>query len=313
MPESNESVDLLCLGEPMLEFNAQADGRYLPGHGGDVCNCAAAAARQGARVGVLTRLGADAFGDSFMALWRSEGIDARHVRRDPSAPTGIYFVHHDAGGHNFSYYRRDSAASRITVADLPLQAIAQARVLHTSGISLAISTSSADTVFAAMSAARDAGRTVAFDTNLRLNLWPLARARAMIDAAVALADIVLPGLDDARELTGLHEPDAIVDAYLRRGAAIVALTLGADGTLVATTNERRRIAAFPVQAVDATAAGDTFDGAFLAQWLAGADAFEAARYANAAAALSTLGFGAVTPMPRRAQVLEFLAQRTDRA
>ncbi|MEZ5650157.1 MAG: sugar kinase [Burkholderiaceae bacterium] len=292
----------------MLEFSAQADGRYLPGHGGDTCNCAVAAARQGAGVGVLTRLGADAFGDSFMALWRDEGVDASHVQRDPHAPTGIYFVHHDATGHRFSYYRRGSAASRFEPADLPLQAIGEARVLHTSGISLAISESSADAVFAALARAREAGTTVAFDTNLRLNLWPLARARAMIQAAAAQADIVLPGLDDARLLTGLDDPQAIVDCYLRLGASVVALTMGAEGALVATADSRRRVAAFTVRAIDATAAGDTFDGAFLARWMAGDDPFEAARYANAAAALSTLGYGAVAPMPRAAQVRAFLAQ-----
>ena len=298
---------LLCLGEPMLEFNARGDGLYQPGHGGDTSNCAVAAARQGAAVGMLTRLGTDAFGDSFMALWARENVDATHVRRDPDAPTGIYFVTHDDAGHRFSYYRAGSAASRLSPSDLPREAIAAARVLHTSGISLAISQTSADAVFEAIRIARDAGTQVAFDTNLRLNLWPLPRARAMIHAAMAQADIALPGLDDARRLTGLDEPEAIVDRYLAMGPGVVALTLGAAGTLVATRDERRVVPAPRVRAVDATAAGDTFDGAFLAEWLRGADPFAAAAHANAAAALSTLGFGAVAPMPTREQVLSFLA------
>lgn len=300
-------ADLLCLGEPMLEFNAQPDGRYLPGHGGDVANVAVAAARQGARAAMLTRLGADAFGDSFMALWAREGVDTRWVRRDADAPTGIYFVSHDAGGHRFSYYRKGSAASRMTPDDVPAQAVASARMLHASGISLAIGDSAADAVFAAIALAREHGVRVAFDTNLRLNLWPLARARAMIQAAAAQADILLPGLDDARLLTGHDDPDAIVDHYLAQGPGIVALTLGARGTLVATASARRMLQAWPVQAVDATAAGDTFDGAFLAALLRGADAFEAADEANAAAALSTLGYGAVAPMPDRAAVRAFMA------
>jgi 2-dehydro-3-deoxygluconokinase len=122
-------------------------------------------------------------------------------------------------------------------------------------------------------------------------------------------DIALPGLDDARQLTGLDQPDAIVDFYLKLGASVVALTLGKDGALVATARRRERIGSIPVAAVDATGAGDAFDGAFLAEFLRTGDPFEAARFANAAAALSTLGYGAVPPLPTREQTLAALGKR----
>ncbi len=121
-------------------------------------------------------------------------------------------------------------------------------------------------------------------------------------------DIALPGLDDAQYLTGLQEADDIVDYYLNLGAKTVALTLSHKGTLVATEQERKLISGLKVDAVDATAAGDTFDGAFLSRIVAGDDPFTAAQYANGAAALSTLGYGAVAPMPHKEQVLEFLKQ-----
>lgn len=302
-----DAPDILCLGEPMLEFNQQPDGRYLAGHGGDTSNCACAAARQGARVGYVTKIGADAFGDDFMALWAREGIDTRGVLRDPGAPTAVYFVTHGPDGHQFSYFRAGSAASRLAAADLPRALIEGAKVLHVSGISQAISASACDAVFEAIALARAGGVRVSYDTNLRLKLWPLARARAVIHAAMAQAHIALPGLDDARHLTGHDDPDAIADFYLTLGCEIVALTLGAAGVLVATPAERRRMAGRRVTPVDATAAGDTFDGAFLAELVAGRDPFAAAAYANAAAALSTQGYGAVGPMPRRAAVEAFLA------
>ncbi|MBA3476997.1 MAG: sugar kinase [Lautropia sp.] len=297
---------IVCLGEPMLEFNRQEDGRYLAGHGGDTSNCAIAAARQGASVGYLTCLGNDAFGDSFMTLWATEGVDASEVRRDPQAHTAVYFVDHADGEHRFTYLRAGSAASRMTPQSLPQAYIAGAEMLHVSGISQAISDSACDTVFQAIALARASGVTVSYDTNLRLKLWPLERARAITHAAMRDCDIAMPGLEDAVHLTGLDEPDAIADFYLNLGAGTVALTLGRAGTLVATAQRRERISVREVAAVDATAAGDTFDGAFLAELLEGRDPFAAARYANAAAALSTLGFGAVAPMPSRAQVLAFL-------
>ncbi len=301
------ACEILCLGEPLFEFNQQPDGRYLPGHGGDTSNCAIAAARQGASVGFIAHIGADMFGSSFLHLWSAEGIDTSTVKQVSDAHTGVYFVTHGANGHEFSYLRADSASSRMGPEDLPVKALRSAGILHVSGISQAISTVAADAVFAAIEIVKGAGGRVSYDTNLRLGLWPLERARAVTHAAMTRCDIALPGLDDALHLTGLSDPDAIADFYLKLGAEMVALTLGTGGTLVATPDERRRIKVRQLQAIDATAAGDTFDGAFLARIVAGDDAFQAACYANAAAALSTQGYGAVAPMPRKEAVEAFLA------
>jgi 2-dehydro-3-deoxygluconokinase len=303
--------DLLCLGEPMLEFNRQppdADGRvlYLEGHGGDTSNAAIAAARSGASVGYVTAIGRDGPGDSFMALWAREGVDTTTVLRSPEAPTGLYVVTHDAAGHHFAFWRSGSAAARYRPQDVPEAAIRAARILHVSGISQAISDSACDAVFHAIATARAAGVKVSYDTNLRLRLWPAARAAAVIHAAIGMADIALPSLDDATALTGLTDPDAVADFYLRL-CPLVLLKCGAAGCLLATSEGRRRIPAHRVAAVDATGAGDTFAGALLARLLAGDDAEAAARYANAAAALSTTGYGAVAPIPREAAVRALLA------
>ncbi|NKE47613.1 sugar kinase [Roseomonas frigidaquae] len=302
--------DILCLGEPMLEYNQQPgspDGRslYLEGHGGDVSNAAIAAARSGADVGMIAHLGEDRPGESFAQLWALEGVDAGCVRTDSDAPTGIYFVSHGPQGHDFTFYRRGSAASRMRVQDVPEEAIRGARILHLSGISLGISDTACDAAFHAIQVARKAGVTVSFDTNLRLRLWPLRRASACIHTAVGMADMAFPSLDDAQLLTGLTEPEAIVDFYLRL-CPLVLLKLGAEGLLVATREARARIPGFQVKAVDATGAGDTLAGAFLARAAAGDDVWQAARYANAAAALSTTGYGAVAPIPAAAEVHAFL-------
>jgi len=255
----------------------------------------------------LTALGADTFGQSFMDLWRDEGIDASRVIRNEQAHTAVYFVTHTDAGHEFSYLRSGSAASLMGPEDIPADYIAPARILHVSGISQAINDSACDAVFQAIAIARDNGTQVSYDTNLRLKLWPLDRARAVIHSAMTKCDIALPGLDDAQALTGLDAPDAIVDFYLGLGAGVVALTLGAEGTLVADTENRKLVPSIHVKPVDATAAGDTFDGAFLAELSRGRDPFAAAAYANAAAALSTQGYGAVAPMPRRSEVEAVLA------
>ena len=295
--------DIVAIGEPLFEFNRpRGESAWREGIGGDTSNAMAAAARCGARCAYISALGADSFGAAIRAMWQAEGIDASAVKTDADASTGVYFVTHGEGGHEFAYLRAGSAASRLGTADLPRAMLAQTRALHVSGISQAISASACDAVFAAIDIVRGAGGLVAYDTNLRLKLWPLARARGVIHEALQRIDIALPGLDDARLLTGLEQPDAIAEFYLALGAKVVALTLGREGSLVATPDRRERIASIKVEAVDATGAGDTFDGAFLAQYLATGDPFAAARFANAAAALSTRGFGAVAPMPLRAEV-----------
>jgi len=295
--------DIVSIGEPLFELNRQRDDAvFRPGHGGDTSNMAIAAARQGASVAYVTAVGADQFGQSFMRLWAEEGIDTSAIKQSQVAHTGIYFVTHGPDGHAFSYLRAGSAASRMMPEDMPADMIKTARVVHASAISQAISSAATDAVFAAMRMARAAGVAVSYDTNLRLRLWPLDRARAVIHAAAGLADILRPSIDDARHLTGLADPDRIADFYLGLGPRIVALTLGEEGALIATGERRERIPARPARVVDATGAGDMFDGAFVAEYLRTGDPFAAGRYANVAAALSTEGYGAVQPMPRRATV-----------
>lgn len=302
--------DIIAIGEPLVEFNqarAADPSTYLQGFGGDTSNMAIAAARLGARVGYVTRLGNDRFGRMFLDLWQEEGVDVAGVAIDAEAPTGIYFVAHGPQGHEFSYLRAGSAATRMRPDTLPQDLVRRARLMHASGISQAISATACDAVLAAFEVARAAGVITMYDPNLRLKLWPLARARAVIVATVALASWCLPSQDDAQVLFGGATPDAVVDALHAAGAPGVVLKQGAEGCIVSHDGRRERIRAHRVASVDATGAGDCFDGAFAARLLAGDDPFAAARYANAAAAIATTGYGAVAPLPRPADVARLLA------
>jgi 2-dehydro-3-deoxygluconokinase len=299
--------DVVALGEAMVEFNQTTAGQpnYLQGFGGDTSNAVIAAARAGASTAYLTRLGGDTFGQSLMALWAAENVSTAAVQQDSEASTGLYFVTHGPKGHEFSYLRAGSAASRMTPAWLQqgaADAVRQAKVLHVSGISLAISASACDTAFAAMKLAKEAGTLVSFDSNLRLKLWPLDRALACTRHAVSLSDIFLPSLEDITAMNGMTDPDAVVDWGHALGAKTVVLKLGGEGALVSDGTRRERVPVHRVKLVDATGAGDCFCGNLLARIARGDSVFEAARYANAAAALTVQGYGAVAPLPRPEQV-----------
>ena len=302
-------LDIVAVGEAMVEFNATRAGdpdTFVRGFGGDTSNMAIAAARLGARAGYVSRVGDDAFGRSLMRLWADEGVDTRGVATDRTAPTGVYFVTHGADGHEFSYLRAGSAASRMEPSTLPEEVLRGARVLHISGITQAISGSACDAAFAAIDLATSAGALVMYDPNLRLKLWALPRATAMIRATAAMCNFFLPSFDDIRVLSGTTDAMAAVAWCRSVGAPIVVLKCGRDGVIVSYDRHQERIAGHAVATVDATGAGDCFDGAFAARTIEGDDPITAARYANAAAALATTGFGAVAPLPRDADVRALL-------
>jgi 2-dehydro-3-deoxygluconokinase len=304
--------DVAALGEGMLEFNQTEAGRpnYLQGFGGDTSNAVIAAARAGAKTAYVSRVGDDAFGRSLRELWEREGVDTRAVETDAQAATGIYFVTHGPNGHEFSYMRAGSAASRTTarwLLDGPAAAVIRdTKILHLSGISLAISASALEASLAAMNLAREAGAQVAFDPNLRLKLWSLDDARAGVAQAMSTCDIFLPSLEDVTTLTGITDVDAVIDWGHDSGASAVVLKLGGEGAVASDGRGRERIAGLKVQTVDATGAGDCFCGNLLARMALGDSVFEAARYANAAAALAVQGFGAVAPLPRPERVRALL-------
>ena len=304
------SVDIVSMGEPLYELNQQADGRFLPGFGGDTMNVAIAAARLGARTAMVSKLGADPFGDALEALLRAEAVDVSALSRHATAPTGLYLVTHGQAGHHFTYYRKGSAASLLTPADIPAAMIGAARYLHVSGISQAISATAREAVEHALAVGRQAGVKLSYDTNLRTRLWTVEEARPVVERTARQADFLKTSLEDSAALLGLEDPVRIAAHFLGLGCRIVVVTLGKAGVHLATADRQETIAGFAVDAVDATGAGDAFTGAFLAELVAGKDARAAARFANAAAALSTLGYGAVQPLPRRADVERFLRERS---
>ena len=310
---TDKLFDVVALGEGMVEFNQTLPGQpqYLQGFGGDTSNAVIAAARAGARTSYVSAVGDDSFGQLLVQLWRSNKVDIAQTTIESIALTGLYFVTHGETGHAFSYRRAGSAAAQMVLTDAQLQHIAQAKILHLSGISLAISPNAQAQCLRAMAAAHAAGTLVSFDSNLRLKLWSLQAARSAMTAVIAMSDIFLPSLDDVTALSGLQQPEAIVQWAHALGVKTVVLKMGADGVLISSPESQQHLPALRVAALDATGAGDCFAGNFLARLCLGDDTEQAARYANAAAALAVQGFGAVAPLPKPDAVYRLLQAARD--
>lgn len=301
-------LDIVALGEPMYEFSQIPGQRrqYLQGYGGDTMNCAIAAARQGAKVAYITCLGDDEFGREFLDLWQREHIDISGVGIDPEAHTAVYFIRHGPDGHVFSYLRKGSAASRMKPNHLASNLIQSAQFFHTSGITQAISASACETVFAAIEIAGSSGVMVTFDANIRPPLWSSSRARDIVGKTIPLTDYFLLSLEDAELLGAPRDRGDIIRWGHDLGGQHVVLKLGPEGILASDRHTVHFLPGHSVASVDATGAGDCCAGALLARLSLGDDFFSALQYCNAAAALTTMDYGAVTPLPTKEAVLEFL-------
>ena len=305
--------DILSLGEPMWEMNAipAEPGKYLLGYGGDTANFCVAAARQGASVGYITRVGADKFGDGLRDLWQREGVDCAQVTVDEQASTGGYFVHHGPAGHQFSYARAGSAATQLAPSDIDVVAVERAQFVHASGITQAISATARAAALTLFREARAVGVSTAFDANYRARLWTVTEAQAALADILPVTDFFFPSLEDATALSGSSNEDVIFRWAHSLGAQVVLLKLGADGVRISqgAGADVMQMASYPIDAVDATGAGDCFAGAMIARMVMGDMLLDAVRYANAAAALTTTQFGAISAIPMRDTVKAFLLSR----
>ena len=312
--------DIVAIGEPLVELAAESPGRlgdvdrFRYGWGGDTANFVLAAARLGGACGYVTRVGRDAFGAAFVAMLGTHGVDASRVVRDEERHTGLYFVtYSEDRKHRFDYVRRGSAASHLAGTDIDQDYVAGARVLHASGISQAISRSSAEAVRVAMEIARKAGTTISYDANVRPSLGTREILRHNFEAALALADVVFLSEEDSAHLFGETPLEDVLDRVVGEGPRFAVAKLGADGCLIKSeTGERWQIPAWRIDAVDATGAGDAFSAGFVLSLLREAGLNEAGRYANAVGALTATGVGAIAPQPSHAKVMAFTEERASR-
>lgn len=278
-------------------------------------NTAVGLARLGHRAAYAGRVGDDPFGEEVRATLLAEGVDARGLVVDESAPTGM--ITRDCDGARrirVVYHRAGAAGSRLTAADLDALPLAGARLLHVTGITPGLSASAREATFAAVAAARDAGVPVSFDPNYRAKLWSRDEAAPVLRELAASAEIVLTSEDEGAWLAGLDgERLARIASYFHTaGARIVVIKRGADGALVSVDGAVHEVAPLPVAHVhDPVGAGDAFDAGFLSGWLDGLDPAAAARRGAACGAAVVQVAGDVEGLPTRAELDDLLAETTE--
>lgn len=262
--------------------------------GGKGSNAAIACARQGARTAVVARLGDDDFGRMALALWAREGIDAKAVEVAAGERSGVAQIWVFDDGDN-SIAVAPGAGAGLGGR----HAQAAAALLRGAKVVMASCEVPFEATQAAFAVAREAGATTLLNP---------APARPLPDALLALTDVLTPNEGELRALAaGEADVDAAAGALLARGPRAVLVTLGARGCAVFERDAAPiRLAGHAMHVVDSIGAGDTFTGALAAALARGVGLVEAARWANAAAALSVTGRGAIGGMPTLSAVADRL-------
>ena len=273
-------------------------GEFGHAAGGKGANQAVAAARAGGAVTFLACVGRDANGAAALAGFAADGINVKHVTRHPTRPSGVALILVDRKGENCI------AVAAGANDQLSPAAVRQAKqAFRRTQIVLLQLETPLPTIMAAAQLAAAAGA--------RLVLNP-APARSLPARLLKRIYLLTPHAGEAERLTGVAVADAVTaaraaDRLRARGVQNVIITMGARGAFVAGNGGRQWIPGFKVKAVDATGAGDVFNGALVVALAEGQPLLEAARLASAAAAISVTRFGAQPSAPTRAEIQSLLA------
>lgn len=307
--------DVAVVGKANIDYLARGPRLPVPGQsvngdafqeapGGKGANQAVGAARLGARVALVARVGRDLRGDAVLAALHDEGVDTRQVTRDPIEPTGVALCQVGASGEK-QILSAAGANARLTAACVrdAADALQSARVvLCQLGVPL-------EAVAEAVRIGRGAGARVMLDPG------PPA---PLPDEIVAALDLIRPNTSEAEVLTGIKVCDrdsarAAARDLLRRGAKAAAVQAGEYGDVLLWDDREVWLPRFEVKRVDATGAGDAFASALAVCLAQGRPLEEAGRFASAAAAIATTVLGAQASLPRLAAVLTLLESGHPRA
>jgi 2-dehydro-3-deoxygluconokinase len=303
-----KSLDVITFGESMalltpnsgksIENSALLDASF----GGAESNVAIGLARLGHRSGWFSQLGDDPFGVKILKKIQGEGVDVSRVRLNPNGATGFMLREQVYGKNAVYYYRKNSAASQMQPDAVDEDYIKDAQFLHITGITPALSESCMNTVFHAAALAKKHGVKVCFDPNLRLKLWDIEQARAVVLELAKQADYFLPGLDEMKLLLDTESTDEVMQFMCDLGATSV-IKGGSGTTYLVEQNKIKEITyQHSDHVVDTVGAGDGFCAGFISGLLRGFRHEEAVRLGNLVGSMVVQEHGDWEALPTWKQV-----------
>jgi len=300
---AEQKPGIVSIGEVMIELTRGPDGRYGLSFGGDTFNTAVYLARAGIDVAYATAVGDDPYSDALLALAMAEGVRTELIVRVPDRTSGLYLVETNPKGERSFCYWRDVAPAR-ELFELPqwgviAERLLACRLIYFSGVTLSLySNVGVGRFLAVVELARKNGVKVAFDGNFRPRGWKgdLTRTRTVFMEALKRVDIALPTFDDEALLWGDASPDVTIERLQAFGIGEIAVKNGAKGALVLNAGTRELVPVPQIVVpIDTTAAGDSFNAAYLAARFSGEAPVSAAASAHRLAGEVIRHPGAIMP------------------
>ncbi len=276
-------------------------------------NVAVGMARLGQKVGYYTKLGDDPFGRRVLDVLRKNKISTELIMLSGEKPTGMMLKSKvSEGDPDIFYFRKNSAASTINADDIMALDLEGYHAVHMTGITLAISESAKEAVFALIRRAKNRGIRLSFDPNLRPMLWQNAQnMRETIHSIAFQSDLFLPGIKEVVQLTGILEPEAAAEFYLNRGVRAIVIKLGANGAYYDDGSNHGYVSGYKIEKiVDTVGAGDGFAAGVLSGLDEGLSLRQAVQWGNAVGALQLTCAGDNEGLPTRRQLETFIHLHT---
>ncbi|MEK5476550.1 sugar kinase [Paenibacillus sp. FSL R5-0407] len=310
-------MEVVTFGESMVLFSGDQElpleyvQQFHKQMAGAESNVAIGLARLGHSTGWFSKLGQDAFGRYILQSVRGQGVDTSRCTYTDAAPTAVFFKERGRGGKTkVYYYRQGSAASLMTKEDLDESYLTQAKILHVTGITPALSKSCFELTKHAMDVAKRNQVSIVFDPNIRWKLWDRDTAKSRLLELAARADYILPGLDEGEFLTGRPRAKEIAEFFLKLGSKAVVVKLGKDGAYYQSLTERGHVPAIPVQEIDPVGAGDGFAAGFISGLLRNDTLANSVTRANAVGAIVVGVHGDTEGLPNEEELQAMLSGQT---
>ena len=309
--------DVVALGEILIDFTpcgkSEAGQRLFEQNpGGAPANVLTALSKFHRKTAFIGKVGKDMQGSFLKDVLIENEISVEGLIEDENVFTTLAFVGlSNNGERSFSFARKPGADTCLTIAEVRADLIKNSKIFHIGSLSLTAEPAKSAT-FKALEIAKDAGCIISYDPNYRAPLWDTKEeAIREMRSVIPFVDVMKLSDEETELLTGIAEPEGAAKKLLLQGVSIVAVTLGAEGTLIVTKDGCVHIPAYKVDVVDTTGAGDSFWGGFLHQLLAEnispdkinlETASEFARFGNAVASLCVEKRGAIPAMPTLEEV-----------
>ena len=293
---------LLGIGECMLELSSVQNNLWQQNFAGDVFNTlwyAKALSSNDKSIRFFTAIGDDHSSNEMLSFIKSSGVSCTRVPRIKHGVPGLYRIHLEGAERSFSYWRDTSAAKQFMKdPELLWAQVANADIVYLSGITMAILPEAAAEVFlSGLRAALKQGAIVAFDPNIRARLWvSIERTKDIISRTAAISDLILPSFEDEQITFGDKTPMDTAKRYQSLGVKQI-IVKNADSEILFVEGDNREI--YPVtkveDVIDTTAAGDSFNGAYLAEYMDSGDIPKSIALAQKCAATVICQRGALIP------------------